>query len=186
MADQPTGPTPEERGVLIVDSGRGGAAACEAGLDCSTTVVSDGDAARERVDGSFDVVVIDPQTAGCAELTAALAADPDGPPVAVIDSPDASEPDGDVTLTMPVTIQRLRSVVDDLEQVAAYDRQVRDRCALAERAATLETAADDYVPETETYRAVRERIATLRTESTDTLAGMDDRTATVAIEHVLR
>jgi DNA-binding NtrC family response regulator len=187
MALQTTDSMTAEAKILVVDSNRRVAAVYERWLDdaCSTTVVPDGKTALERADGSFDAAIIDRRTADVAAVTAALAADADAPPVAVIVGVDSEPTASEVTHNERLLRTEFRAVVGRLGKVAAYDQQVRDRQALAERAATFETAAGDDSPDSDAYRKVRAQLDSLQTAAAQTLADMDENTSAVAVEHVL-
>ena len=142
----------------------------------------DGEEALEKVSGA-DVVLLDRRMPGLSgrEVLAAIrergldvrvamvtAVDPDF---------DIAEMPFDAYLTKPVGEAELRETVDGLLTLTDYDEQVRERFAIAEKMAALETEkAGAELAESEEYQRLAERAAELDAETSETVSEMDPET----------
>jgi DNA-binding response OmpR family regulator len=96
----------------------------------------------------------------------------------------AVDPDFDITdmpfdtyLTKPVSDDELRATVDELVTLSAYDEQVRERFAVAEKLAVLEAEKTEReLAASEEYTVLQERATELDTQSAETFGTMTAET----------
>jgi CheY-like chemotaxis protein len=96
----------------------------------------------------------------------------------------AVDPDFDITempfdtyLTKPVSDDDLRDTVDELLELAAYDEQVHERFAVAEKIAVLEAEKTEReLAESEAYASLQERATTLDARAAETFGTMTAET----------
>jgi len=143
---------------------------------------SDGEEALEKVSDA-DVVLLDRRMPGLSgrEVLAAIRERGIDVRVAMV---TAVDPDFDIAempfdayLTKPVGEEELRETVDGLLTLTGYDEQVRERFAIAEKMAALETEkASPELAESEEYQRLAERAAELDAETSETVGEMDPET----------
>ena len=86
---------------------------------------------------------------------------------------DIAEMPFDTYLTKPVSDEQLRDTVDELLALAEYDEQVRERFAIAEKLAVLETEKTEReLAESDEYAALQEQAAALDAQSAETFGSM--------------
>jgi DNA-binding response OmpR family regulator len=172
---QPAQPT-----VLLVDDEEDIVDVYALAFDDEFTVLTahDGEEALARVEDA-DVVLLDRRMPGLSgrEVLAEIRARGVDVRVAMV---TAVDPDFDIAemafdayLTKPVREAELRATVEELLTLAAYDEQVRDRFAVAEKLAVLEAEKSPReLEESSEYQTLQERAATLDAESAETVQGM--------------
>lgn len=151
-----------------------------------------GEEALEKVDDA-DVVLLDRRMPGLSgqdvldeirdrgldvRVAMVTAVDPDF---------DIAEMDFDTYLTKPVSDDELRETVDELCTLSAYDEQVRERFAVAQKIGVLEAEKTEReLAASDEYAGLLDRAATLDTLSSETLGTMTAETFEKALSDLER
>jgi two-component system response regulator AdeR len=144
-------------------------------------VAENGDEGLEKLDEHVDVVLLDRMMPGLSggEVLEEIRSQELGCRVAMV---TAVEPDFDILemgfdayLSKPVKSGQLQTTVQNLLERSEYDSLLQEYYALVEKQATLESTKDAAELEhSDEYHELREQIAELREELSDTLGGIED------------
>ena len=98
---------------------------------------------------------------------------------------DIADMDFDTYLTKPVSDDELRATVDELLTLSEYDKQVRERFAVAEKLAVLEAEkTENELDASDEYAQLQERAAELDAQSSETFGSMPTETFEKALSEL--
>jgi len=143
-------------------------------------IAQSGDEGLEKLDEAVDVVLLDrmmPGLSGDEVLARIRERNPDCA-VAMV---TAVEPDFDILemgfdayLCKPIKSQQLHDTVSNLFERSTYDELLQEYYSLVEKQATLEgTKSNAELAENQRYLDLKDRIAELKGELSDTLGGLE-------------
>jgi DNA-binding response OmpR family regulator len=179
--------------VLLVDDERDVVdvyALAFTGGEYSVRKAYSGEEALEQVDDA-DIVLLDRRMPGLSgqdvldeirnrgldvRVAMVTAVDPDF---------DIADMDFDTYLTKPVSDDELRATVDELLTLSEYDKQVRERFAVAEKLAVLEAEkTENELDASDEYAQLQERAAELDAQSSETFGSMPTETFEKALSEL--
>ncbi|MFC7073070.1 response regulator [Halovenus rubra] len=144
-------------------------------------VAESGDEGLEMLEERVDVVLLDRMMPGLSgsEVLSEIRSQELDCRVAMV---TAVEPDFDILemgfdayLSKPVKSQQLRSTVENLLERSEYDSLLQEYYSMVEKQATIEaTKGTTELENSDEYHDLRERIAELRDELSETLGGIED------------
>ncbi|SFS07824.1 Response regulator receiver domain-containing protein [Halomicrobium zhouii] len=149
--------------------------------DYEVEMAHDGDEGLSKLDADVDVVLLDrmmPGLSGDEVLEQIRERDLD----CRVSMVTAVEPDFDILemgfdayLSKPIRSEELHETVENLLDRSAYDALLQDYYSLVEKRATLEaTKSNAELAESEEYDELKEEIAELQDNLSDSLGGIED------------
>ncbi|MCU4799253.1 response regulator transcription factor [Halobacteria archaeon HArc-gm2] len=149
--------------------------------DYEVEMAHDGDEGLSKLDADVDVVLLDrmmPGLSGDEVLEQIRERDLD----CRVSMVTAVEPDFDILemgfdayLSKPIRSEELHETVENLLDRSAYDGLLQDYYSLVEKRATLEaTKSNAELAESEEYDELKEEIAELQDDLSDSLGGIED------------
>jgi len=149
--------------------------------DYEVEMAHDGDEGLSKLDADVDVVLLDrmmPGLSGDEVLEKIRERDLD----CRVSMVTAVEPDFDILemgfdayLSKPIRSEELHETVENLLDRSAYDALLQDYYSLVEKRATLEaTKSNAELAESEEYDELKEEIAELQDDLSDSLGGIED------------